>query len=129
MGRHGTVQRAGLQADLRETPEGWHITLTDDSGKEVFSKVYATEKSARDNSRLWVQRNYGDQIEEKPQRRRPTGSPIEKSIGPAPSVLLQNLRNRADYNETQAVGLREQAELLETEAKRLRAAADTLEGE
>lgn len=125
MGRHGTVQRAGLQADLRETPEGWHITLTDDSGKEVFSKVYGTEKSARDNSRLWVQRTYADQIEEKPKRPRRAISPI----GPAPSVLLQNLRDRADYNETQAVGLREQAELLETEAVRLRAAAKALEGE
>jgi len=105
--------------------KSWQIVLRDDEGTEVFNRTYTTEKLAKDNARTWVQQNYQVDTQEAP---RPPKQRKPRSLGPAPSHLVQMMRARADDNEQKAIGARAQADALEAEAKRLREAADSLEG-
>jgi len=125
-GRPSEVTRAGLDAKLTQLRDkSWQIVLTDDEGTEVFNRTYTTEKLAKVNARLCVRTNYQVATQEAPRapkQRKP------RSLGPAPSHLVQMMRDRADDNEEKAIGARAQADALEAEAKRLREAADSLEG-
>ena len=127
VGRPSAAEKAGLDADLSQDPDGrWRIRLIDDSGTEVFNRTYTTSQNAKANARYWVEKNYQVSTEEAPRTRRAPYRP--RSLGPGTSQLGEMMRARADDNEERAVALRAEADQLETEAKRLRAAADTLEG-
>lgn len=125
-GRPSAVSRAGLDAKITQLrDQSWRIVLTDDEGTEVFNRTYSSEKLAKDNARHWAQANYQVATQEAP---RTPKQRKYRSLGPAPSHLVQMMRQRADDNEEKAIGARAQADALEAEAKRLRQAADSLEG-
>jgi hypothetical protein len=127
--RPSAASKAGLDAVLTQLGDGnWRIVLRDDEGTDVYSGVYPNKETARTMARRWVLNNYNVETEEVD---RPKSAPKHKrprSLGPAPSHLVQMMRDRADDNEEKAIGARAQADALEAEAKRLREAADSLEG-
>lgn len=128
MSRASAASKAGLDVKLGQLSSGdWRIVLTDDSGTVVYDRTLSTEAGARTSARTWVQKNYQVETEEAP-RAKPASKSKPRALGPAPSLLVEMMRDRADDNEERSVGLRAQADALEAEAKRLREAADSLEG-